>query len=295
MPIYTKKVIAALSLALLMPLTAATGEEICATDDTGQEVCLDEPAQRIVALSPGVTELLYAAGAGANVVAAVSHADYPGQAQDLPRVGSYNRLDVESILAKQPDLAIGWHSGNSPGQLDRLEELGVKVYRSEQRDLEDIPSTLERFGKLAGSSDEAQAEADEFRVRRDELEQRYAEGDNVEVFYQVWDDPITTINDEQIISEVIRLCGGSNVFGHLERLTPRLDTESVLAADPQAIVVGGMGEANQAWLDHWREYERMTAVQQQNLFFVPPSKIQRPTPRLLEGAAKLCEQLEKAR
>ena len=288
----TTLVVVAMFLVCAPPLAAA---EICVDDDTGKQVCLAEPAQRIVALSPGVTELLFAAGAGSNVVAAVSHADYPEEAEKLPRVGSYNRIDIESTLAQQPDLVVGWLSGNSPGQLERLEELGLKVYRSEQRELADIASTLERFGKLAGSSAQAQAEADDFRARLAELEQRFAGAEEIEVFYQVWADPIMTINNEQIISEVINLCGGINIFGDLERLTPRLDAESVLAADPQAIVTGGMGEANKAWLDDWRRYSEMSAVKEGNLFFVPPSTIQRPTPRILRGAENLCEQLEQVR
>jgi iron complex transport system substrate-binding protein len=210
-------------------------------------------------------------------------------------VGSYNRLDIEAILAQRPDLVIGWISGNSPDQLKRIEELGITVYRSEQRSIEDIAKSLERIGKLAGSAAEAAREAADLRARVAQLRQRYASREPVGVFYQVWQDPIITVNGKQLISESIRICGGRNVFAHLDRLTPRLNVESVVAADPQAIVAGGMGEANDAWLNRWREYADMTAVKEDNLFFVPPSLLQRPTPRLLKGTAQLCRKLDQAR
>ncbi|MCP1367134.1 cobalamin-binding protein, partial [Halomonas sp. BBD48] len=98
-----------------------------------------------------------------------------------------------------------------------------------------------------------------------------------------------------LIGEVISLCGGRNVFGGLERLVPRIGTEAVLAANPEAIVAGGMGEENRDWLTAWEAYPELTAVERDNLFFVPPSLIQRPTPRLLEGSRLFCEKLEEAR
>ena len=281
-----------MSLAAWAPVHAG---ERCVEDDAGQEVCLEAPAQQIVALSPGATELLFAAGAGDYVVAAVSHADYPEEAADLPRVGSYDRLDMESILAHEPDLVIGWTSGNSSSQLERIESLGVPLYRSDPRQLEEIATSLERLGALAGSEETAEAEAARFRDAVTELEAEYAGRDPVRVFYQIWPDPVMTVNDEQIISESIRICGGKNVFGDLGSLTPRLDTESVLEADPEAIVAGGMGEADDAWLDEWRRYDVLEATAKDNLFFVQPSTIQRPTPRILEGTRALCDKLEQAR
>lgn len=115
------------------------------------------------------------------------------------------------------------------------------------------------------------------------------------VFYQVWDEPLMTVNDDHLIGKVITLCGGVNVFGELDRLVPRISDEAVLAADPEAILAGGMGEENRHWLTHWEQYDELTAVRRDNLFFVPPSLIQRPTPRMLEGSRLFCEKLDQAR
>ncbi|MBU0537237.1 MAG: cobalamin-binding protein [Gammaproteobacteria bacterium] len=276
-------------------LAANAHSEICVTDDSGAQLCLPKAAQRIIALSPGATELVYAAGAGDKLVAAVSFSDYPDAAKKLPRVGSYNRFDQEAILALKPDLLIGWLSGNPREQLSQLQSLGMPIYYSELRAFEDVASSLERFGILAGTADVANAAAATFRIGVDNLRARYSDAAPVSVFQQIWINPLMTVNNEHIISEATRICGGVNVFGDLPNLTARIDNEAVLAANPEAIIAGGMGEENHDWLKDWRRFSGLTAVRRNNLFFIPPSTIQRPTPRLLQGTTMLCEHLDTAR
>lgn len=104
-----------------------------------------------------------------------------------------------------------------------------------------------------------------------------------------------TVNSRQIISDAIRLCGGRNVFAQLPTLTPTVNVEAVIAANPEAIVASGMGEARPEWLDDWKRWKTLTAVARGNLYFVRPDLIQRHTPRILDGAEMLCERLEDAR
>lgn len=290
----------ALKTAIALTLTAlfSAGSalaEICVQDDSGAEVCLNKPAQRIIALSPGATELVYAAGGGDSVVAAVSYCDYPEAAKALPRVGSYNRFDQEAILAQKPDLLVAWIEGNPAEQLAKLKSLGLTIYYTQLNDFEDVSSSLERLGKLAGSDAQAKLAADKFRAGITELETRYSHSAPVTVFQQIWNKPLMTVNNQHIISEATRICGGVNVFGDLPNLSARIDNEAVLAADPEAIIAGGMGEENRDWLDEWQRFSGLTAVRKNNLFFIPPSTIQRPTPRLLEGTTLLCKHLETAR
>lgn len=288
----------ALSLPIIASVEQAKAQEtgqVCATDDQGQEICLNAPARRIAALSPGATELVYAAGAGEKVVAVVSHSDYPPAARAVTSVGSHTRLDLEALVSLKPDLVIGWVTGNPREQIEALEALGMPVFSIEPRDFEGVSYAIERLARLAGTQAQGQRVADEFRAGMAELAERYAGVEPVPVFYQVWDEPLMTINDEHLIGKVVRLCGGDNVFGDLERLVPRISVESVLAANPEAIVAGGMGEENRHWLDFWERFPRLRAVARDNLFFVPPSLIQRPTPRLLQGSRIFCEKLERAR
>jgi iron complex transport system substrate-binding protein len=285
--------LAGLLLAACLPVSADS--PYCAIDDLGEQLCLEAPAQRIAALSPGATELTYAAGAGDQVVAVVSYSDYPPEAKDVASVGSHTRIDLEALVSLAPDLVIGWVTGNPAEQLETLEALGMPVFYIEPGNMEGVASAIERLARLAGTEAAGQAVADNFRHTMNALEARYRERDPVPTFYQVWDEPLMSVNDQHLIGQVVEICGGENVFGEQSRLVPRLDDEAVLAANPEVIIAGGMGEENRHWLTHWEQYPNVMAVAEDNLFFVPPSLIQRPTPRLMEGTQILCEKLDIAR
>jgi iron complex transport system substrate-binding protein len=154
---------------------------------------------------------------------------------------------------------------------------------------------LERYGELAGTQTTARAAATAFRSRLAELRALYGARPKVRTFYQIWKQPLMTVGGTQVISDAIRLCGGENVFGDLKPLAPKVTVEAVLAADPEVIVASGMGESRPEWLDDWRQWRTLTAVKRDNLFFIPPDIVQRHTPRLVEGAARLCAHLEAAR
>ncbi len=269
--------------------------EIVVRDDAGLTVRLTAPARRIVSLAPHVTEDLYAAGAGAYLVGAVDYSDYPAAAQQLPRVGGYSRLDLEAILALKPDLVIAWESGNPAAHLARLKTLGVPLFISQPAKLYDIATSLERFGALAGTGAIAADAARAFRARLAGLRARYANRPPVRSFYQIWNRPLVTINGEQSISDVMRLCGAENIFAGLSQLAPTVTLEAVLAANPEAIVASGMNETRPEWLDMWQHWGQLTATARGNLFFIPPDLINRHTPRVLDGAQLLCAQMETVR
>lgn len=273
----------------------AARAEVVVRDDTGATLRLAAPAQRIVSLAPHITETLYAAGAGSHLVGAVEYSDYPEAAKKLTRIGGYSRLDLEAIAALKPDLAVGWASGNSPAHIEKLRALGIPVYLAQPERIDDVATQLERYGELAGTQATARAAATDFRNRLAELRTRYGDRPKVRTFYQIWKQPLMTVGGGQVISDAIRLCGGENVFADLTALAPKVTIEAVLAADPEVVVASGMGEARPEWLDDWRQWKTMTAVKRDNLFFVPPDLIQRHTPRLVEGAERLCAHLETAR
>lgn len=281
---------------LLLPTVSLPAwSEIEVVDDTGRRVTLERPAERIVSLAPHVTELLFDAGAGERVVAAVSYSDHPPAAQELPRVGSYNRFDIERILAHDPDLVVGWQSGNPDEALERLRRLGLTLYLTEPRSLEAIASNLERLGRLAGTGDVAGAEARRFRERHRALRERYADRPRLNVFYEIWNDPLMTVNGDHLISAIMRGCGGENVFADLPELAPRIGVEAVLKRDPEVVIASGMGDERPEWLDEWRQWPELAATRRGNLFFIPPQILQRHTPRVLDGMERMCRALEQAR
>lgn len=264
-------------------------------DDYGRTVTLDAPARRVVSLAPHLTELMYAAGAGERMVGAVAYSDYPPTARRLPRVGSEAAIDLEAIVALRPDLVIAWPNAGSVRAVERIASLGIPVFRSEPRQLEDIARTLETLGRLAGTEVVARVAAREFRARAARLEARYAARPVVRVFYQVWGRPLVTVNGDHVISKVMRLCGGRNVMAELPGIAPEIDRERVLRADPEVILASGADDARPAWLDDWRDYPALTAVRLGELHAIRPDLLQRHTPRLLDGAEEICLILEGAR
>lgn len=265
--------------------------EITVQDDTGRGVTLRQPATRIVSLAPHITEQLFAIGAGEKIVGAVEYSDYPEQAQAIPRVGGYSRLDLERILVLEPDLVVAWQSGNDVRTIERLEELGLVVYLSEPRRLPDIADSMERLGSLAGVPEEGRQQAEVFRRRLEELRQQYREKASPTVFYQIWNRPLMTVSGRHLINDVITLCGGRNIFAELDALTPTISLEAVLNADPEVIIASGMGKERPEWLDEWKAWPQLQAVKDDKVFVIDPNIINRATPRLLLGAGQMCRYL----
>jgi iron complex transport system substrate-binding protein len=280
-------------LMVLWPLVSVQAA-LRVIDDAGQVVMLARPAQRIVSLAPYITELLFSAGAGAAVIGVSEYSDFPGAAASITRIGGGSGLDLEAIVALQPDLVVAWQSGNPAGQLERLQSLGMAVFLSEPRQLADVPATLLRLGQLAGTESVAKVAADNFRQRALQLERRYAQRPAVRVFYQIWDQPLMTLNGDHLVSDVIRLCGGTNVFGNLSELVPRIDIEAVLAADPAVIVVAADAE-DSPLLDAWQQWPSITAVAQGHVYAIARDRLVRHSTRILDGAEELCTILDGAR
>ncbi len=283
------------SALLLLCWLRAAQAEVAVMDDAGTPVKLPQVAQRIVSLAPHLTELLFAAGAGDKVVATVEFSNYPAPAKALPRIGSNAAFDLERIAALKPDLVVAWGSGNPPGPLAQLRRLGIPVFVSEPQRLEDIAPSLERLGELAGTNTAACKAASIFEAHRAALAARHAGKREVAVFYEIWNQPLMTIGGSHLISAVMTLCRGRNIFANLTQPAASIGLEAVLRADPEVIVASGMDEARPEWLNDWKRWPQLTAVKRDNLFFVPPDLLQRHTPRILDGAERLCAALDLAR
>ena len=269
--------------------------EIIVPDDAGRMLALASPARRIVSLAPNVTELLYAAGAGNFVVGAVAYSDYPEAAKSIPRVGGGAGLDIEAVVALHPDLVIAWQSGNPSWQVERLIALGAPVFVTEPHKLGDIADLLDKFGKLSGTEAMASKTAADFRQHLARLRDRYSGRPVVSVFYQILDSSLLTVSRRHLINDVIQLCGGRNVFADLPGLTPRVDVESMVRRNPEVILASGYEALWPVWRDQWRTWPMLAAVAQDNLFLIPPDLIHRHSPRILEGAERVCAVLEQAR
>ena len=281
--------------AILLALSAASRAEVTVTDATGEPVTLSRPAQRIVSLSPHITEQLFTIGAGPAIVATVEWSDYPEPARALPRVGSSGAINLEVLLRHNPDLVIAWRSGNGDQVIERLRALGLKVYVQEPRHLADIATEIVRLGELTGRGAEARAAADDFRGRIDELRVTFSYRRPVRVFQQIWNRPMISLNGEHLVSDVIRLCGGRNIFADAPTLVVNTSLESVVLANPQVIVVSEADGVPPDWMREWQQWPGIDAVANDQLYVINPDLLHRHTLRIAEGAELMCRYIDKAR
>ena len=284
-------------VALLAALFAlAAHAEVRVTDDAGRAVVLAAPAQRVISLGPHLTELAYAAGGGAAMVGAIRYSDFPEAARQLPIVGDAHAIDFERIVQLKPDLVLVWGSGLNERHKARLRSLGLTLFESEIRQAQGIPDTLRRLGTLLGHTDAAEATARRFETQWLALAERHRGKTPVRVFWQLWHEPLMTINREHLISEAMRTCGGINVFADLPLLTPSVSWEAAIAADPQLIAGSGRKEDAERDFAAWKKLgQNVSAVKRQHFASIDGDLIGRMGPRFVEGAAGLCQAIERVR
>ncbi|MFO1408096.1 MAG: cobalamin-binding protein [Steroidobacteraceae bacterium] len=248
---------------------------------------------RIVSLAPNVTELAYAAGAGDLLVGAVEYSDYPDAARRLPRVGDAWRVDPERVLALEPDLVLAWSSGTPEDTIARLRALGLRVEAIPVFRLADVGTALRTIGGIAGTGAVAGRAAAEFDAEIARLRRDYAGARTLSVFIEIDDEPLYTVNGRHVISEVVELCGGRNVFADIPQLAPPVGVEAVLARDPQVILSTDDTIADPTAL--WSRWTRLAAVRDRTIYSMPSDTLGRATPRLAQGAAAVCAALDDAR
>ena len=174
-----------LKLTLLVILSFASAglrAEVMVDDDLGNTVRLEQPAKKIISLAPHLTEIVFAAGAGAKLIGVVSYSDYPAAALDIPIIGSYNSINYEALVALQPDLVLVWNSGNGQELAERLEALGLTVFVSEPKRLPDIARSLNKIGILSGTEAVAEKAAAEYLMRYQTLVEDNSSKASVKVF-----------------------------------------------------------------------------------------------------------------
>ena len=283
-------------------------------DDSGQRLRLAAVPQRVISLAPSLTELVYAVGAGHTLVGTIGGSDHPAAARALPLVGDHQRLDIERVLTLRPDLVLVWLGGNSQRELAQIEAAGIALFRLEPRRLEDIPRAIERVGILLGHGAEGQRLAAAQRTTLGALRARHAHVAPLRVFYQAWEQPLMTLGGPQIVTDMIALCGGVNIFEQLPLRVPTVSVESVIAANPDVLLTAGRlgvpglpapGEGaaaarhartpDAAVFRRWRAFHDLTAVRRGWLYTISGDEISRPGPRAIEGATAVCAALDEVR
>ena len=257
------------------------------------QVAETAPRLRIVSLAPSLTELAYAAGAGDAMVGTVEYSDYPAAALALPRVGDAWSVDVEAVLALRPDLVLSWPSGTPAGTVERLRSLGVRVVEIPTFRLADVAAALRSIGHIAGTEAVAEAAAQRYEVEIRELRASHAGARRLGVFVEIDDEPLYTVNGRHVISEVVELCGGGNVFADLPQIAPPVTIEAVIARDPDVILSTDDTIDDPGAL--WRRWSGLKAVKAGTIYSMSSDTLTRSTPRLALGAGEVCAAFDDAR
>lgn len=250
-------------------------------------------AQRIVSLAPHLTELAYAAGAGDQMVGTVLYSDHPAAARELPRIGDAFRVDLERMLALHPSLVLVWEGGTPQATIEQVRRLGLPVETFSTRALADVPRTIVRLGELAQTSETARVAAADFTHAVAALRAQYSSRPQVAVFLQVNNRPLYTVNGRQIMSEVLKVCGGRNIFDDLTQLAPTVSVEAVLARRPQAII--STDQQLPDIVTQWGRWKNVPAVHAGALYTLRADNLTQANARMPVGMRALCETLEDAR
>jgi iron complex transport system substrate-binding protein len=254
-----------------------------------------EAAPRIISLSPHITELLFAAGAGERIVGVDDSSDYPPAVAGIAHVGEPAALDVEALLKLKPTLIVLWDSGTPARSQAELRRLNLKLLVTDQHRLEDIAPTLLEFGRIAGTDAVAAAAARRYRTELAQLRAQYEARPPLKVFYQVWDRPLYTLSGRHVVNEVLSLCGGDNVFAELSTLAPAIDKEAVLARDPDVVLIAAGGGEGARQAAEWSRFANLRAVRGAHVYTVNPTLLGRMAPRILDGVREVCRLLDAAR
>ncbi len=256
-------------------------------------VWAQQPVKRIISLAPHATELAFAAGLGDKIVAVSDHSDYPPAAQKLEAVSSYQGINIERIIALQPDLIIAWPAGNPIRELEKLKQFGLSIYYTQTDSLEDIAENIEQLSQYADDPTIGHQAASDFRIKLDELKKKYATDDKVKYFYQLAEKPVITLAKGKWPSEVFEFCGGENIFADSSAPYPKVGIEQVILRDPEVIFTSEHAIKNGTMWQSWQK--QLTAVKNGYVWSLNSDWINRPTPRTLNAITEVCEHFKKVR
>jgi len=240
---------------------------------------------KVISLSPHLTELTFAAGAGDLLVGVVDYSNFPEKAKAIPRIGNAFQLDYEKILLLQPDIILSWEGGTPKAVEQKLKELGLTVVSLKQEKLTDIADSILLIGTLTHHEEDAKRNAEHFLEELKHIK-RHSSQSPISVFVQLSSRPIYTVNGSHIISEAIRYCGGYNIFHDLKPLSANVGMESIITRKPQLIL-----SSNEEHLKMWQEVNNKNHLAE--FLTLKPDLIYQATPRMLSGIKQLCQKIQK--
>ena len=258
-------------------------------DDLGRKVEIAPSPKRIVSLAPGITEVLYGLGLDGEIAGVTIYCNYPEAARLKPKIGGFTNISVEKILSLNPDLIIGTADGNSKETVMRLESLGMPVYVTNPKTLDEILGMVLAIGRITGKEREAKKLTLDLKNRVKNLSSLVNGRRKKSVFFQVGGEPIITVGRDTVHNQLITLAGGVNIAGGEKTLYPRYSVEEVIARQPEVIILTSMKyetDVSTIW-NKWRKWPHIPAVRDNRLHIIDTDLIDRSSPRIVDGLAEM--------
>jgi iron complex transport system substrate-binding protein len=289
----TASILRALLAAALLASALPIHAQLSFKDDLNRPLLLKAPAKRIVTLSPSLTELVYAAGAGDLVVGVDYLSDYPPEAKNVAQVKTGASFSIDQLVPLKPDLVLAWREGIRREDIDAITTFGATVFVAQARSLNDVPRLLETVGRMVGR--DTMGAVVDFERRLEAVRNANAAKPRMSAFLEIWNRPLTTISGRHVLSEALEVCKAENVFSELPGTAPKVTWDQVAEQDPYVIVGAGSASSEEEFLDNWKVRANLTAVRAKRMVFVDSDEIQRPSPRMPEHIAQLCATIDQVR
>jgi iron complex transport system substrate-binding protein len=256
--------------------------------------------QRIITLAPHLSELVDSAGGSDRLVGVSAFSNFPASVKQLPITSDARSIDLEKMKSLRPDLIIYWRGGTSESQIQSIKKTfnkDVQFISVQPKKLSDIANDIETIGKALGTESVAKKNADALRLKITELnsKQKNTSKRKVKVFYQVWAQPLMTLNQDHIIGDIIQRCGGEQLFANEKVLVPTVSREAVIKANPEIIFTAvDSTKINTDW-SMWSSFPQLAATKNRAFIDLDGDIISRPSPRIMQGAEKICAEINKVR
>jgi vitamin B12 transport system substrate-binding protein len=240
-------------------------------------------APRVISLSPGNTELAFAAGI--TPVGVSSYSDYPAEAASIEQVATWQGMNIERIVALKPDVVLAWRGGNAERQVDQLSRLGITVMWIDAVTIEQVADSLNQLAQYSPHPEQATKAASDLLNQYNALKKQYADQAKKRIFLQFGGEPLFTSGKGSLQNEVLELCGGENIFAASRVPWPQVSREQVLARNPQAIVVAGGSSEIPKIEQFWHRQLDIPVIPLTGDWF------ERASPRIILAAQQLCSAL----
>lgn len=260
----------------------------------GDSVPLPAIPQRAIALAPSLAEIAAEVGVEARLAGVADLSDYPPSIARLPRVGGYYHLNLEAILAANPDLVILLDNPGPRREAPRLRELGIPVAILRAEKTDDIALSMRRIGEMLGAETAGVQAQARFLRRYGAIREVVADERRPRVYFAMGEEGLMTAGALSYIHDLVTDAGGENIAGDVAQGYPRFSLETIIARAPEAILFSGdpdSGPFLAAKRRYWARWPMISAVRDGRLLVVDHEAVNRPGPRVVEALAEIAAAL----